>query len=599
MRKLHRDPEIAAIIPDPVLLLPEDDKAVNVGNEPLPLGLDPKEAWMSALRESIRASKKPVVHVIVWKGKDIIIDGIARYRICRELGIEPKVEEIELADKRAAIQERWRRNITTLRNLTDFAVAEQVYRYWDQYLQPQWEASLKGHQGGRGKKVDSARNRLKEQAKMARLGPTTMYHVQWLLDYEQKPFSLDQEAEGVRRLPDEEVNERLRQLRNGTALITSVQRSFKSFDTRWNRKIKNKAARNALLPSAAPDFTGLRTSWTGELNTTIHGDVIDILKQVPENVIDRFVFSPPYYLTDETSGDYIDYGGGFTPFRSWDHYCNWTFRYLAEMWRILPEGGFIVVNIDNTRNPQTQRFYYHSDMIRHLMSFIHIPPQCLGSGTNNPVLGALLTDDTLNPLLVPAFYDHEATPRNVRKRIEARYKGKVTFFIHAHDCGEYIWSKYNSAAKKAARGSTSMPARRPEHEYVLFFRKGEADEQASTMLERELNEMTLSAWEPKQWKELAAYEQRVWGSYWKIASRSSKGHAATFPPDLAYRMVKYGGSLTDTICDPFCGTGTALHIAARLGRKYLGIDVNPKNAQDSEKAGKRGEREFAAANPTQ
>ena len=196
MRKLHRDPEIAAIIPDPVLLLPEDDKAVNVGNEPLPLGLDPKEAWMSALRESIRASKKPVVHVIVWKGKDIIIDGIARYRICRELGIEPKVEEIELADKRAAIQERWRRNITTLRNLTDFAVAEQVYRYWDQYLQPQWEASLKGHQGGRGKKVDSARNRLKEQAKMARLGPTTMYHVQWLLDYEQSPFLLTRKPRG-------------------------------------------------------------------------------------------------------------------------------------------------------------------------------------------------------------------------------------------------------------------------------------------------------------------------------------------------------------------------------------------------------------------
>lgn len=62
---------------------------------------------------------------------------------------------------------------------------------------------------------------------------------------------------------------------------------------------------------------------------------------------------------------------------------------------------------------------------------------------------------------------------------------------------------------------------------------------------------------------------------WSIPlSKYRKAHFAVFPEKLVELCVLAGSDEGDLILDPFCGSGTALSVAARLGRRFCGIDCN-------------------------
>lgn len=54
-------------------------------------------------------------------------------------------------------------------------------------------------------------------------------------------------------------------------------------------------------------------------------------------------------------------------------------------------------------------------------------------------------------------------------------------------------------------------------------------------------------------------------------SRQEK-HPASFPVELPERCIKLFSYRSDTILDPFVGSGTTCVAAKRLGRDYIGID---------------------------
>ena len=65
---------------------------------------------------------------------------------------------------------------------------------------------------------------------------------------------------------------------------------------------------------------------------------------------------------------------------------------------------------------------------------------------------------------------------------------------------------------------------------------------------------------------------------WNFASTGFKGdHYATFPAELARRCILAGSRPGDTVLDPFCGTGTLLAEAERLGRNSIGIDISERS----------------------
>ncbi|MDP2896434.1 MAG: site-specific DNA-methyltransferase, partial [bacterium] len=48
------------------------------------------------------------------------------------------------------------------------------------------------------------------------------------------------------------------------------------------------------------------------------------------------------------------------------------------------------------------------------------------------------------------------------------------------------------------------------------------------------------------------------------------------PEALLERIILASSNRGDLVLDPFCGTGTTLAVAQRLGRDYIGMDISAR-----------------------
>lgn len=139
--------------------------------------------------------------------------------------------------------------------------------------------------------------------------------------------------------------------------------------------------------------------------------------------------------------------------------------------------------------------------------------------------------------------------------------------------GELIWQKAQGASGSCAWGSfrsASNPVLRDITERVVVASKGRfdrarpADRRAkeglphrSTILTDDFTNMTLDVWSiPTE-------------------SATRVGHPAPFPVELPEQLIRLYTYENDLVLDPFMGSGSSLVAAARLGRRYVGYDLDP------------------------
>lgn len=67
---------------------------------------------------------------------------------------------------------------------------------------------------------------------------------------------------------------------------------------------------------------------------------------------------------------------------------------------------------------------------------------------------------------------------------------------------------------------------------------------------------------------------------WKLNTSSYSGaHFAVFPETIPELAIKAGTEKGDTVLDPFMGSGTTAVMATRLGRKWVGCELNEEYAE--------------------
>lgn len=81
-------------------------------------------------------------------------------------------------------------------------------------------------------------------------------------------------------------------------------------------------------------------------------------------------------------------------------------------------------------------------------------------------------------------------------------------------------------------------------------------------------------------KAVGGAETRNKRSVWTVATKPFKdAHFATFPAELIEPCIVAGSRPGDLVLDPFMGAGTTAVVAERLGRRWVGCELNPEYAE--------------------
>jgi site-specific DNA-methyltransferase (adenine-specific) len=87
----------------------------------------------------------------------------------------------------------------------------------------------------------------------------------------------------------------------------------------------------------------------------------------------------------------------------------------------------------------------------------------------------------------------------------------------------------------------------------------------------------FNEWEPVlMYGKRRIYNDLKWLAAWNNTSSHTGDHPCPKPENLMRWLVEQGSDPTDTILDPFAGSGTTLVAAKALGRKAIGIEIEER-----------------------
>lgn len=139
------------------------------------------------------------------------------------------------------------------------------------------------------------------------------------------------------------------------------------------------------------------------------------------------------------------------------------------------------------------------------------------------------------------------------------------FALRSQDAGWYlrsdiIWNKGNPMPESVS----DRPSK--THEYIFLLTKSKKYHYNAKAIE-------IPTLEVANGKQLFKNRRSVW----KINIKPVKeAHFATYPEKIPELCIKAGCKEGGTVLDPFFGSGTTGRVAERLGRKWIGIEMNPE-----------------------
>ena len=153
-----------------------------------------------------------------------------------------------------------------------------------------------------------------------------------------------------------------------------------------------------------------------------------------------------------------------------------------------------------------------------------------------------------------------ATPEGLKPKDLIGVPWRLAFALQ--EAGWYlrsdiIWNKPNCQPESVK----DRPTR--SHEYVFLFSKSERyhyDNQA-----------------------VRGPHDRNARTVWDINTQPNPhAHEAMFPRKLVEPCLALGSNPNDLVLDPFIGSGTAGLVALNMGRRFIGVELNPDYAHDAE-----------------
>jgi DNA modification methylase len=259
------------------------------------------------------------------------------------------------------------------------------------------------------------------------------------------------------------------------------------------------------------------------------GDSFELIKEIPDNSIDLIITSPPY-------ADIVNYGKNISIQKPQD-YCDWLLPLFNEIQRVLKPSGSFILNINDT---------------------------CKG-GYRNPFIYELIYRSQKETKL--KFYD------------------------------TYIWHKRNgipNGGTKRFRNTTEFIFHFVKDQKHLKFYMDrvlqEPNPTYSKRLETPINDFSNVIDGERQMvmkkvevKDKVRPDNVVRFSTAGAARDNSIKHPAPYHKDLPLYYINLLTDEGDVVLDVFSGIGTTGMACKELNRDYIGMELNEKYAEFSEK----------------
>ena len=287
-------------------------------------------------------------------------------------------------------------------------------------------------------------------------------------------------------------------------------------------------------------------------NAIYQGDARELLLSIEPDSIACSVWSPPYHLGKE-----------YEKHQSYDEWIEMLQTVIAHHYALLKPGGFLVVNIADILcfpdeampriqavNLRRQRAAItRADVVAAKAAHPHYSRYELAAhlGCSEQTIDRRLNGNNIRG-------GKYATQTRVHLVGEIIERAGAAAGLYLYD--RRVWVK--DAAWENSKWHTLSYRAVDEFEYLYFFWKP-----GETIVDR-------SRLTPEEWVK--------WGSraVWNMASvRANDDHEAKFPLELPHRIIKLLTAPGEIVLDCFMGSGTTALAAIRLGRRYVGTELQP------------------------
>ena len=320
----------------------------------------------------------------------------------------------------------------------------------------------------------------------------------------------------------------------------------------------------------------METSPCMEVNSIYEGDNLEILNKFPSESVNLIYLDPPFFSNRHYEVIWED-GAELRAFQDrWqggiEHYITWMEPRLRECQRILKKNGSIYLHCDwhaeahlkilmdkifGENNFQNQivwkRAAAHNDPRRYgnihdVILFYSKSKEYVWNPQYTDYSQEYL-DAEWNKTPSGRMYKCEnmLDPRNTME--EFNFHGTVARWRTNKVGMEELWNAKQTDVPKS-------------HGRIKLGRDGEPIKRCRIKFLDEMQGVPLQSW---------------WDDISYIAGKSDErlGYPTQKPVALLNRIVKSSSNEGDIVLDPFCGCGTTLVAAHKLGRKWIGIDVSP------------------------
>ncbi len=287
-----------------------------------------------------------------------------------------------------------------------------------------------------------------------------------------------------------------------------------------------------------------------KLDTIICGDCLEVMRGWPDGCVQTCVTSPPYW-------GLRDYGvdGQLGLEATLDEYVTRMVGVFREVRRVLRDDGTLWLNLGDRWLPNKQlvglpwrvAFALQADGWLLRSEVIWNKPNAKPeSATDRPTLA----HETLFLLAVSGRYVFDS--ESIKER-------GIATDLHGQTGGGMPTCPPGQRPQSGNRKKTKVPS------------GWDTKPGAHGTIHRE------GRTQVPEYRELPAVGIRNKRSVWTVATHPyPDAHFATFPPKLITPCILAGAPEGGVVLDPFIGSGTTAVVAHSLGRRYIGVELNPE-----------------------